>query len=170
MIEVNMNEVSSLINKGLTLIEISKIMNISFSTLRRRCSKYGIKSLYFDSKRELVTCKVCNVDFACSKNERRKFCSQSCSASFNNKKKKKYYKNCENCDIEIKNNVSDSTRFCNRSCYLEHRKKERIKKIIIGDVVDLKASKYFLIEKNGEKCEKCGRCERNKKQIKYQYS
>ena len=163
MIKVDIEKVSSLINEGLTLIEISEIMNISFSTLRRRCSKYGIKSLYFESTRELITCKVCNTDFTCNKSEKRKFCSQSCSASFNNKSKKKYNKNCENCNDELKNNVSESTRFCKRDCYLDHRKNERIKKIISGDVVDLSASKKFLIEKNGEKCEICDWNEKNKK-------
>lgn len=163
MIEVNIEIVSSFIDKGLSLVEISKIMNVSLSTLRRRCSKYGIKSLYFENTRELVTCKVCSVNFVCNKNEKRKFCSQSCSTSFNNKRKKKYYKNCENCNNEIKDNVSDKTRFCKRNCYLEHIKKERTKNIIIGDVIDTKASKNFLISKNGEKCEICGWCEKNKK-------
>lgn len=163
MVIVDINRILSLIEEGLTLSEVSKRMNISFSTLRRRCSEHGIKSLYFESTRETVKCKACDETFVSNMNEKRKFCSQSCSASFNNVNKRKYYKNCENCNEELKNNVSDNTRFCKRSCYLDHRKNERIEKIIQGDVINLRSSKRFLVEKNGDRCERCGWCEVNTK-------
>lgn len=163
MIDVDKNSIIELIDKGLSMREISINLNISFSTLRRRCSKYDIKSGFFEKTREKVECKECGDSFVCNKKEKRIFCSQSCSSSFNNKLKRVHYKECENCKGDIRKNVSEKTRFCDRDCYLEFRRGERRKKIISGDVVNLDGTKKYLIEMNGEKCEMCGWCERNKK-------
>jgi hypothetical protein len=161
--EINIDVLIKLVNFGLTNLEIANELETSRSTIVRLKSKYKLKSKINEKKKDEFCCLNCEKSFTSLKSDNRKFCSQSCSAIFNNKSKKKYNKNCENCNNELKNYVSESTRFCKRDCYLEHRKNERIKKIIIGDVIDLCASKKFLIEKNGEKCEICNWNEKNKK-------
>ena len=87
-----------------------------------------------------------------------KFCSQSCSATYNNKLRDKKIKvDCLNCGSKTTN-----IKYCSYSCGSEHQLKELIFKIESGDLtLDHRQYKKYLIEKHGAKCMECGWCEVN---------
>jgi len=89
----------------------------------------------------------------------KKFCSQSCSTTFNNKlRNKKVKKACVNCG-EMTSNI----KFCSYDCNSEFQIKESFSKIEKGDTsLDHRQYKRYLIHKHGEKCMECGWCEINK--------
>ncbi len=87
-----------------------------------------------------------------------KFCSQSCSAIYNNKlRNKKIKKSCLNCGEETTN-----IKYCSYTCGSEYQLKETISKIENGDLtLDHRQYKKYLINKFGEKCMECNWCEVN---------
>jgi RNAse (barnase) inhibitor barstar len=85
---------------------------------------------------------------------RGRFCSQSCNATFNNKKrgcKTHEIKGCLNCGEKIKN------KFCNKECYHFFINEEIRNKIEENSEIFHEGTiKKFLIKKYGEKCMDCG--------------
>lgn len=87
-------------------------------------------------------CKNCNKPISFEKRNNI-FCSQSCNASFNNKKRQKYEKhNCKNCNKEI----YSRNKFCNKKCYGEFKSKFLLLSWLNNDLPSSSKSK---IDKNG---------------------
>jgi len=99
-------------------------------------------------------CVNCNSELKTGK----KFCSQSCSASYNNKlRDKKIKKTCLNCGKETKN-----IKYCCYDCGSEHQIKKSFNKIENGDLsLGYRQYKRYLINKHGEKCMECSWAQTN---------
>jgi hypothetical protein len=85
----------------------------------------------------------------------KKFCNQSCSASFNNKKRKKQ-KFCESCGVELQ---KTQKKYCSIQCQrdkLWKEKKQEIKRLGKLPPSPRIGRRYFL-EKHGNKCFLCKR-------------
>lgn len=110
-----------------------------------------------------ILCKYCNEPIQYEKNiKRRKFCSQSCGAAFNNKGVRRNHKerNCLNCGIKI---VYPCRKFCKHSCQQEFRYSEYIKKWKSGEIdgtYDGESMsgniRRYIKEKYNHKCRICG--------------
>ena len=78
------------------------------------------------------------------------FCSQSCSAKFNNKLKTKL-KTCPNCENQHKNKT-----YCSRTCASEHRRKVVKQQTLTGNFAGgPKTWKRILLDLFGHRCSKC---------------
>lgn len=106
-------------------------------------------------------CKHCQTSLLYEKRHN-KFCNQSCSASFNNKKEGRRTKTipqvqiCDNCGIGIHDNYH-KRKFCSQICYQEHQWEERKKEVEKGEVKSVRLLKKYLIETCDDvKCEICG--------------
>jgi hypothetical protein len=100
-----------------------------------------------------------------------KYCSQSCSATQNNKKYPKRKKekvgldNCVNCNKSLTN--CSGLKYCCQSCQHEFQNKENLKswlngndKGYTGETKQLKGYiRNFLLKEAEHKCSKCGWCE-----------
>lgn len=87
MLKIDKTVLEDFINEGLSLKSIAKNLNISYSTINRLCNQYNLKSKFNDKKSEIVSCVECSKEFKGNIKEDRKFCSRSCSVSYNNKNK-----------------------------------------------------------------------------------
>ena len=96
--------------------------------------------------------------------KRKKFCNNSCAATYNNKRKKKKEYFCEHCGAKLKR----KQRFCSNKCQIDYEYNEYIKRWK-EDKEDGMAGKYgvsnhirrYLYEKYDNKCSKCGWAEVN---------
>jgi len=77
------NILKELIQEGKSHKEISLILGVSKKTINNRCFRLKIKS-QLPSKKHIQNCKYCEGEFVSYISEERFFCSQNCSASFNN--------------------------------------------------------------------------------------
>jgi hypothetical protein len=73
------------IDKLITYKEISEIYGVSLSTIKKWCLKYNLKSKNSKSQPVHTKCLNCEEDINTTKSENKKFCNNSCSASYNNK-------------------------------------------------------------------------------------
>lgn len=178
--ELNLERVISLLNEGMTNVEISNVLNVSRSSVVRFKSKYNLKSRYSIYKKAIIKCVNCEKEIKCLKSDNRKFCSHSCSAIYINTKRgdetirKKniiekdgiLFKICECCKINYeinRNDISLYRKYCSIKCQKEFEKNKNIEKIKNGDIsFGYKIYKNYLIEVNGDKCMECGWCEVNK--------
>ena len=172
IIDINLTELLHLVKNGLSQKEICKHFNVSISTIKRLFIKHNIKSNFNKIKDIEIICLECNINFQSKISENRKFCSQSCSASFNNKKRIKsdeYATNtkkririrkigkqigiCICCDKEIyKNNGNDVRKYCSSKCQQIYQRDCKIK----DNTASSWTLKKYLIEKNGNSCMECG--------------
>jgi predicted nucleic acid-binding Zn ribbon protein len=151
--EIKKEDLENLIEIGITFKEIAKKYEVSLSSIRRLCSKYKLKSKFNELKSKKVNCLNCKIEVKTTINENKKFCSHSCSATFNNKKRKVGNK-CLNCDIEI-NKIN---KFCSHKCNHMYNMLDRVN---TGKAKSNTVKKY-LIHVYGNKCMECGWCEINK--------
>lgn len=95
-----------------------------------------------------------------SEYKRRKFCNNSCAASYNNKCKEKKHKYCLNCgeEMSLRNQM-----YCSLKCQQEYQYKEYIERWKNGEENGLsgqygisKILKKYLFKKYNNKCSKCG--------------
>lgn len=103
-------------------------------------------------------CKQCKADL--SDRPKRKFCSASCSATFNNKLRvKRVYKvvKCQHCKTHITGRKAAGRKYCSLDCvYSAHRKRtEQKAKAGLGG----SAVWRLLGEKQNHKCKLCGQGE-----------
>lgn len=115
-----------------------------------------------------IICISCNEGF--EGRSKRKFCSLSCSASFNNKLAPKRFnpnknKTCLKCDNNLKHS---QIKFCSRECSGTYKSNELIEKWIKGEHsgseasgVLSKACRSYLIKQANYKCSECGWCKPN---------
>ena len=143
--------------KGLTNEEIA--INLSRSKSSIKMKSQHIKLIPNNIYHKIVRkCDFCDKEFESFINEKRKFCSQSCSASYNNKKRKKHTK-CLFCGKELS---PHNKKYCSQECCNLYKKQERKEQIENGNMtLPHLAYKYYLIEKYGNKCMKCGWAEKN---------
>lgn len=125
-------------------------------------------------KKETVKCLNCGKEFEVPigwKGHTNKFCSQSCAASYNNRKRgnKPLIKHlvCEYCGKDLYNK-QDGTRFCSRECQNKKEQEEYIARWKNGEETGIKGKyeistriRQYLLEKHNCKCEKCGWGEEN---------
>lgn len=100
--------------------------------------------------------------------KRKKFCNNSCAASYNNKftkKKEKEKIKCKNCGHDLSNRQK---KYCNNKCQQEYEYKEYIQEwkngVVNGTVGKYAISKYikrYLMEKYNFQCSQCEWHERN---------
>ena len=160
--------------KGLTNNEMANILGVSRATITRNKTYYGINSKYSERKHEIKKCPNCSIYFDCRISDNRKFCSQSCSATFTNFEKGKdtilknniteihgiLYKKCINCEKNFpikRKDILKIQKYCGTNCHKKFNKKERYKKIENGCIsMGEETYKKYLIEKYGNKCMECG--------------
>lgn len=80
-------QLKKLIDDGLRINDIMKIMGKSFKSISSRMSRLSIKVKKRETK-ETIVCKNCGDKFECNIFENRVFCCHRCSASFNSKNRK----------------------------------------------------------------------------------
>ena len=131
--------------------------------------KHNIESNFNKIKNIEIICLECDINFQSKISENRKFCSQSCSASFNNKKRIKNdtntnkririrkpgrkIANCIHCNKEIhKNNGKNIRKYCSSKCQQSYQRETKINNNTASSIT----SKRYLIEKHGNCCMECG--------------
>ena len=82
------------------------------------------------------------------------FCSQSCSATYNNTRKIKPYK-CNGCDNLILTNSSYKKKYCSVKCRTNHCRKSKINENGFLDKVSIQTIRKYLIDNRSHKCEVC---------------
>jgi len=149
-IELNQN--------GKRFEEIGIELNRDTRSIQVKLNKLGYGENKINTT-EKVICGECGEEFIGKIKDKRKFCSQSCGAKFNNKKypkrnPKTKEKNCLNCNTELKH---QQHRFCSHNCSTTYHWNERVIKIENGDTsFGTNTYKKYLIRKFGNKCMKCG--------------
>lgn len=144
-----------LIKEGKKYEDISILINRDYKSVKNKAQR--INEGYFkNNKPKIKHCLNCDKEIPNSK----KFCSQSCSTTYNNKLRIKkpsrlrYQITCINCG---KNGKSVGRVFCSKNCYRENNKNKLINKIESGDTtLYFTAYKKYLIYKYGNKCMDCG--------------
>lgn len=129
--------------------EIALLVGRTFQSVRNKLINEKIKAP--TEQKIIKECLACNKELKA----RKKFCSHSCSASWNNKLRGiKSLRICICCSKIVNNRMA---KFCSISCSVEHKKEEIIKRIESGDpTIKTPVLKRYLIEKYGEKCMECG--------------
>lgn len=134
-------------------------------------ARYGFKSKSRVLKSEAINCFNCNAEFDALIMDKRKFCSSSCAALFNNKlrpkkeKKPKVYRNhkrirkykkigtCLFCNNEIiRNNGKKYGKYCNFGCQQNYQLSLKVE----SGNLSSRSAKLYLIKKFGAKCMDCG--------------
>lgn len=165
-VEIEFEKLNLLLNNGLSIKEISEEFDVNISTIKRRMKKFGLKSKFSFFKNEEVKCLNCGCIFKSTISQNRKFCSQSCSTIFNNKKRTKGVKDkknkvrkdkkigtCLNCNVEIiRNNGRKMAKYCSNECQLNFQMNLRI----VTGIASSKTIKRYLINLYGNKCMECG--------------
>ena len=139
--------------KGLSFSEAGKLGAIKSSIIQKNRKEARIR-LY---NKDPILCKNCKKSLLYEK-KRNIFCSQSCSASYNNQGIKRHFstgnrasKPCLFCQKIMRN-----PKYCNHRCQKDHQwqlKKEKIEK---ENKLFTRSDKRYLIETRGNKCEICG--------------
>ena len=151
--ESEIEETIKLIESGLSYAEVSEITNRKANAIRIKMNRLGIKVSDY-AKHEIKHCLNCGEEI---KGYGEKFCSHSCSASFNNKIRKQV-NNCLMCGEEI----PKSNKYCSNLCQRDYERKIKFTAIENGDNTLLSNwYKKYLIELHGAKCMKCGWSEKN---------
>ncbi len=136
--------------------------NNGANSLRKR----AIEKYYLDPNYCLHCNKMLDVkDYErASMTRKRRFCNASCSASYNNtRKKKKAPSKCLHCS---KDNKIRKNKFCCSQCSTDYRYNEYIKRWLNGEesgnidgaaeiVISTRVRRWFF-EKYDSKCQKCG--------------
>jgi hypothetical protein len=167
--EIDVNKLILLLENGLAIKEISDLFGVNISTIKRRMKENGLKSKFKILKKEDVICLNCEKIFIALKGHNRKFCSSSCSTTFNNFKKnendsKRYRKEknigiCLNCKNDIiKSDSRTIAKYCSNKCQMIFQMNLRIE----SGKASTETIKKYLIINYGNKCMECGWCEFNK--------
>lgn len=146
-----------------------KQRNVQICNHKNSLSDEQIQQWYEDNKRRCLYCgkdiPLRNLGF--NEYKERKFCDNSCAASYNNKNDDKRYEKrrkekeprfCKNCGKEIKFNQ----KYCSTKCQQEYRYKTYIEKWKNGEESGTakngptKQVKRYIKEKYNNQCCKCG--------------
>lgn len=91
-----------------------------------------------------------------------KFCSRSCSATYNNKAHPKRVDSrpestCLNCSVIFKYKPAAQTgKFCSNACTAEYKVKQTRERVLAGENIGVCGLRELLIETFGEVCSDCG--------------
>jgi len=140
---------------------VQTVLGFSAQTLvRKGISIYEIKTLY---KQAIMKCKVCpncSVEFTNNVNT---YCSQSCAATVNNKKRKTTSPELNNCLCCSRILLKSSAKYCSYQCQQKYKQDKYISEWLSGNLVSTtKGSsvsnriRNYLFEKYGCRCSKCG--------------
>jgi hypothetical protein len=150
------------IEKAINLNKSGKRFNYIANELHRerrsveiRLQKLGYHENRINSK-ETLNCKNCEKEFLSNKKDKRKFCSLSCSAEFNNRNRPRREKSkfCLNCNKPLE---AHQYKFCSSDCSGKFQWKNTITKIENGNTsFGENTYKKYLIHKHGNRCMKCG--------------
>ena len=168
--EEKINILKEGLSKGLTYFEIGEAIGFNKNSVRLKAQRLGLSSNYKDTLKNLyetVTCAKCNKEFQSLKSEGRKFCSSTCSVSYNNSlRERKVGQNiqCKNCSKEILLEKSLNRIYCSRKCHRDFEYNERINQWKLGILKGHKGKnksitpwlRKYLFNLRGAKCEKCG--------------
>lgn len=115
-------------------------------------------------------CLHCSNPIEYNKKSSNNFCSRSCSASYNNarkKKKKPHSCTCINCNKVYIAQKTDIGLYCSNQCFHDHKYKERLADWINGSYRpgSRQFIKKYLTETHGYKCSCCGISEWNDKAL-----
>lgn len=137
-----------------TYKEIAELMGRSYKAIKVRAYKL---QLAYDPEqtifKEAVGCLVCGkivVDLITAK---RKFCSSSCGAKYNNAKRRVIFK-CLSCGKE-KNRSSGAKKYCSKSCESDFKLLQKRINVKSGKA-SARAVKSYLLDKFGRVCFDCG--------------
>lgn len=159
--EIEIDKAIHLLKLGNNYFDIALELGRTKKSVKLKLNKLGYKQSDYtplDSHYHEIICENCDKKFKSLISENRKFCSQSCSATFNNKRRKDP-KKCLNCDKIL---VTNNKTHCNHKCHKEHQRNLIFNKIKNGDTsLDYRQYKKYLIHIYGEKCMECGWCEVN---------
>ena len=151
--KIKKEDLEKLIENGITYKKIAKQYEVSFSSIRRLCSEYKLKSKFNELKNKNVSCLNCHIEIKTTIKEDKKFCSHSCSATFNNKKRETIKSICLNCNCEI----NKKQKFCSGKCQHIFDMNKRVSE----NRASSKTSKRYLINLYGNKCMECSWSEVN---------
>ena len=145
----------NLLKSGKTFDEIGIQLNRSAKSVKVKLNKLGYKFTDFSNVRfyNKIICLNCNNEFDGLFSSERKFCSQSCSATYLNLLRGKDNK-CVNCDKKL---LTKKYKYCSYYCNSEYNKNIIFNKIESGDItLNSRQYKKYLIDKYGDKCMECG--------------
>lgn len=151
----SVEEQKNIIIKSESLSDASDKLMGTKSTLGRTivkelCSDFNIP---IPTKQKISKfCLFCGSELD---NLKKKFCSHSCAAKYNNKNIHPKTKICKNCGKLIEKRKT----FCNSKCYNEYIKKQQQNKWDNGEYTSEYIPVFvrnFLINKYNNKCQKCG--------------
>jgi hypothetical protein len=152
------NEKEKLINllkEKMSYNEIAVKMGRTYGSVRLKLQKLGYKSS--DEQKIIKKCVYCDKEFNTTLSNDKKFCDNSCSASYNNKLRK-IVNNCCNCNVEI----PSWRTYCSNKCQGQYERKLIFEEIENGNMSFHQDSyKRYMINEYGEKCMECGWCEIN---------
>lgn len=114
---IDMEPIKERLFTGEALKSICLDLNLNYDSMKRKCQKLGLKRNLEVKKPENDFCKNCGKSLT-SKDNRRKFCSRSCSTAYNNKlhpKIKAIQKYCECGNPKIGNR-----KFCKQCIEIRH--------------------------------------------------
>lgn len=167
------------LKNGKSYLEISGELNRTKRSIKEKVNDLGYNSKTFNVQKSNIKCLNCGEEFEIFSNnkrqQKRKFCSSSCSTIFNNKNRpvttnekisntlkngiKKILSNCIVCDKKTKK--IDSL-YCSNNCHMEHRYITYIDKWKKNEVDGKRGKdgiskniKRYLFEKYDNKCSKC---------------
>lgn len=145
-------EAKRLVEQGLHYNNIGEILERTSDSVRGKLSKLGYNFFKLNSRVETRQCRNCLRDIQTTKGSKKRFCSQSCSAKYNNKKRKKINK-CQFCGQDI----LTKSRYCGNHCHTLDYQNKVFKKIEEGDCFLYEGQyKKYLIHKYGNQCMECG--------------
>lgn len=149
-----------MLKNGNNYYEISLILDRNIPSIRNKLNKYGEKYTNYHNCRIVQDCLNCNNTFESKNYHHQKFCSRSCSVTYNNKLKNKteFTKKCIKCE----NKIPDNKEYCSNECRIQINRDNRFEQIKNGDeTLNFRAYKKFLIFTYGNKCMNCGWGEKN---------
>lgn len=157
------------IDNKLTYVEIANILGIDKNPVRLKAQRLKLKSKYTESLKELKenkNCLQCQKQFECLISENRKFCSQSCSAIYNNSLRitKIGIFNCKKCSKEVKIRKNGEGIYCSHKCHREYEYDNNIIEWKKGNLTGYRGNtkticnwlRRYLLDKYNNSCVKCG--------------
>lgn len=165
--EEDISKLIDLHSHGLTNEEIANKLGRTRKAILVKLNRLSLFSNKTEAY-EVTTCKCCGNKFKSLKRENRKFCSQSCAATVNNKlfikRTPAKIRFCLNCGKKIKKG-----KFCSHKCQHKYRYTEWVKRWkehkesgIIGSYQISSYLKRYMFEKYNNKCCICGWSKVNK--------
>lgn len=140
------------LKEGKSYNEISILINRTERSVRSKANRFGEKSSLYKKSINEKECLECKTIFEDYKRNNRKFCSKSCSATFNNKKRE-FINYCLYCNKLLKNK---NNKYCSNKCQGLNISKNTFERIENGDTSFYENQyKKYLIQRYGEKCMEC---------------